>query len=461
MRRALLLTCLAVLWPHAAGAAQPITLRVDMSAPGHAVRRLEVDNDALVIVDLRKTTFQSCTVDTKSEPLPPPPNPIGQALASLTPFLALPAAEAPSFAPRVRTPVADAVLEHELQALAADAKAARDEVATQRDAARAALLDVPHAVACTDRACSDIDVARARLGALRRTLGSLVDTPAAPVAILNARASILSKALIEKLGASDDEDAWARDALRRFDAVQRMLDATGDARDAFAKAKDALAPLLGRLDAFVPAVEQTVPLAVARDAKVTVTIGCVDAVTLEPKVYREHDTAIAAVNVPPATTTIVYQDVPWATVTAGMLYSQLDARQVGAAPVRIGTDATGAVTFERRVAETDHAATQLIPATFLNIAACRCRQWVPAVAIGFGLNANNGAKLLEYFVGGALIVHQQLAIQIGRHLGSTQQPANGFAEGDVLPDKLTDVPTIRRRDGALAIGLSFRIPLPK
>jgi hypothetical protein len=60
-----------------------------------------------------------------------------------------------------------------------------------------------------------------------------------------------------------------------------------------------------------------------------------------------------------------------------------------------------------------------------------------------------------------LIVHKEVAIEIGAHLGSLQQAANGFAEGDVLPDKVTTVPTSRQRKNRLAIGLTYRLPLPK
>jgi len=456
-RTVCLLTCATILIAPASNAQSTKSLSVDMRSAGHATRSLAVDDDVPVVVEIRKTTFQSCTVDTKAERLAPAPNPIGQALAVLSPFIGV-AARATT---RVAAPPGAEVLDRQLASLEADAASSLREVNTQRQTARDTLLSLPSMLACSARACDDVDVARTRLASVRSAVAGVVDAVAAPVAILNARAAALNKAVIEK-AAAPGEETWSQDALGRIDGIQRTLDAIADRRTAIGKAREALSPVLERIETYTPSTTDVVPLAVARRSKTTVTVICLNAVTLEPMVYRttEDGVVVVAEEIPPVTTTVVYQDMPWAFVTAGVLYSQIDKRQVGVGAFRTGTDA-GAATFERRVTETDHADTQIVPFSFLDIALCRCRKWTPAAAIGIGVNPNNGGNVLEYFVGGGLVIDGQVAIQVGRHLGSRQEPTNGFAEGDLVPDKLTTIPTVRRRAGGLGIGLTFRIPLPK
>jgi hypothetical protein len=440
----------------------PVHLSVDMRTAGTASRPRDVDNDTLVVVDIQKTTFQACTVDVKTEPIAPPANPIGLALAALNPFVG----GAPTVAEHHPTPPSDDIgLDTEVNALVADATAALEDVQVQRRDTRAALLAVPGRLACTngtDNPCNNPMQAAARLKALREDLGRLLDAPEVPVAGLNARLMPLQKALDDKIGsAKGDEALWLSDALARLDKAQRTIDAITDRRQAIDKSKAALAPLVERLETFVPATQQSVPLAVARDAKTTLTIKCLDAITQEQQVYAKQGSDVQRLDIPALTTTVTYTNVPWASVTAGALYSTLDKRQVGVSTVKTGTDDTGTVTFQRQVAVTDHAKTQVMPFTFLNIAVYRSRLWTPALVAGFGLNPNNGGKVLEYFLGAGLIVHKEVAIEIGAHLGSLQQAANGFAEGDVLPDKVTTVPTSRQRKNRLAIGLTYRLPLPK
>ena len=456
LRTVCLLTCAAIPFASASSAQSTKSLSVDMRSAGHAARSLSVDDDVPVVVEIRKTTFQSCTVDTKAERLAAAPNPIGQALAVLSPFIGA-AARA---ATRVAAPPGAEALDRELASLEADAASSLQEVNTQRQTARDTLLSVRAMLACTTRACDDVDVARTRLASVRGAVAGVVDAVAPPVAILNARAAALNRAVIER-APKPGEERWGEDALARLDRIQRTLDAIADRRAAIGRAREALSPVLERIDSFTPSTTDVVPLAVARRSKVTVTVNCVNAATLEPMVYRATgDGAVVAEEVPPVTTTVVYQDMPWAIVTAGVLYSQIDKRQVGAAAFKTGGDA-GAATVERRVTETDHADTQIVPFSFLDIALCRCRRWTPAAAIGFGVNPNNGGSVLEYFVGGGLVIDRQVAIQVGRHLGSRLEPTNGFAVGDLVPDKLTTIPTVRRRTGGLGIGLTVRIPLPK
>ena len=451
---------LMVLGASALSAQTAVRLAVDMREPGVAARALEVDDDTLVFVDIAKTTFQACTVETKTEPLPPPTNPLGVVLSLLNPFVG--GAAPPPPPPPAAVPPADAGLDAQLKQLEQDAVQALTEANTQRDDLRSALLNVSASLTCAGDACANVALARTRLATLRGSLGMLVDTPAVSVTLLAARLAPLSKALIDKPAPQTPaETQWRNEAFRRVDDIQRMLDAITDRRGVMAKVKEAINPLLERIDTFTPSTTQSVPIATARNAKTSITVKCVNVVTQQPKIYLAVGPPVTETDVPPVTTTVTYTEMPWATVTAGILYSQLDKRQVGAAPFRTGTDSAGVATSERRVLEIDHGKTQIAPFTFLNVALCHCRDLTPAAVLGFGLNTNNGGKVLEYFLGGGVIIHGRYGIEIGRHYGNRQEPANGFRLNDVLPDKVTTLPTTRERDGGLAIALTFKVPLPK
>ena len=121
------------------------------------------------------------------------------------------------------------------------------------------------------------------------------------------------------------------------------------------------------------------------------------------------------------------------------------------------------MTYERRVTETNSAASQVVPFTLFNviIPGLNGRNYYGASSAGFGLNLNNGPKNLEYFLGGAIGIGRFVVINAGLHLGTRMEPDNGFAIGDVLPAALTAVPTRRDRQTGFAFGVSYGLPLPK
>src|SRR5262245_10486116 len=86
--RLAILFAIVLAYPALTGAQVLAQLRVDMTSATAAVPKdLEVDDGARVRVSIRKNVFHSCTVDTKTEPLPPPPNPVAQILGVLGPFV--------------------------------------------------------------------------------------------------------------------------------------------------------------------------------------------------------------------------------------------------------------------------------------------------------------------------------------------------------------------------------------
>ena len=202
---------------------------------------------SLVVVEIAKTTFQSCTVDTKAEVLAPAPNPIGQALAVLSPFIGV-AGRAPA---RVAAPSGAEALDRQLASLEADATSSLQEVNTERQTARDTLLSLRAMLACTAKPATTSTSRATRLASVRSAVAGVVDAVAAPVAILSARAAALNKAVIEKV-AKPGEETWSQDALGRIDRIQRTLDAIADRRTAIGKARDALSPVLERIDTYTP-----------------------------------------------------------------------------------------------------------------------------------------------------------------------------------------------------------------
>jgi hypothetical protein len=208
-----------------------------------------------------------------------------------------------------------------------------------------------------------------------------------------------------------------------------------------------------------------VPLAPATNTRTVATVSCANVATGQPAIYRRAAGAVVDEPIAPVAGTVIYRGRTWATVTAGVLASSVDQREIGVEQVRLKPDTTGdtAATVERRVGVVDEGASQLVPFTFFNLVVpglAGPRGYV-AASVGFGLNPNNGPVHAEYFAGGAIGLGRFVAITAGVHVGTRMEPDNGFAVGDVLPSNVTSVPTRRVREPGFAIALSYGLPLPR
>ncbi len=152
-------------------AAQPArVITVDMSSiAGRAPAELFVDGNRRVVVHVVKSTFQACTVDSKVEALPPPPNPIAQILAILNPLVGG-SAPSPAASNPAGRPSGGEGLARQLERLKADAAALIGDLDGQLAEVRQAAASLPARVACRNTAaenpCTDPAVARARLATL-------------------------------------------------------------------------------------------------------------------------------------------------------------------------------------------------------------------------------------------------------------------------------------------------------
>jgi hypothetical protein len=460
----------AVLGYPALTAAQALLeLKVDLTSATAAVpKELEVDDWSRVRVTVTKNMFHSCTVDTKTEALPAPPNPVAQILGVLGPFVG--GGESPKPAATER---GEAGLEAQIEALVRDAETVVGTMKAQSLEIESVAQGLPRKVACDpdgDNPCANVLTAQARLDTLAETLQGTPQRPITSTTLLASRAAELTKALMGRMvQAKPEEGPWLKNAFERLRWAQENIEYAADRRAAMIKARDALLVIRERIIGFRPSREAVVPATPVGNARMTATVTCVNIVTQQPIIYtakgqeKDPEASVTTERLAPVSAGIVFRNKPWATVSGGLLYSLVDKRQVGIAAHKTGSDDAGVATFDRRVMETDRGASQVVPFTFLNVVipGLSGRRFYGAGTVGFGLNPNNGPKTLEYFLGGAFGIGRFVVVNAGLHLGSRMEPDNQFAIGDVLPSTLTAVPTRRDRKSAFALGVSYGLPLPK
>jgi hypothetical protein len=433
---------------------------IDLTRPGaQAPPRIHVDDGTRVVVHVAKSVFHSCTIATKVDALPAPANPVAQALAILGGLPGVPSALRADRPPAQQTHL----LERQIDGLLNDVRDLHADLDDEIVQLRERALSLPRWVACDGTPlCSDAPAARAKLDRLAFAIQQTPSRPIASVAVASARAADLLKTLNAAVDRpTEDEGAWLDSAFERLRAIDELIDLAKERRDVALKGREALLLVRERILAYEPATVMEEPLAPQSNSKTLVTVACTNVVTQQPAVYRlEADDRVVADRLPPVSATVVYQTAPRATISGGVLYSTVDRRSIGIAPHRTGTDGRVA-TYERRVVENDRAAWQIVPFSFVNliVPGLRGRAVVPAASLGIGLNPNNGSVAAEYFAGGSIAFGRSVTVQIGTHFGTRLEPAEQFAVGDVLPDRVTVVPTTRTRARGIGVGLTYVIPM--
>ncbi len=414
-----------------------------------------MDDWSRVRAVVTKNMFHSCSVETKTEALPEPPNPVAQILGVLGPLVGG-GAPAP-----VAAVAGDSDLEAQIAALVDDAGFVLGQLKAQSLEVETLVKGLPARVACTPQTspnpCTNALTAQSRLDTLAEDLQGTPQAPIASTTLLTARAAELTKTLTARMTQPKPGDGpWLKNAFDRLRWAQENIEYAGDRRQALIKARDALLVVRERIIGFTPSTQAGFPVSPAGNARTVVTVTCVNVVTQQPAIYTVEGTGAAATikgeRLAPVSAAIVFRNKPWATVSGGLLYSLVDKREVGVAAYKTGTDAAGVVTYERRVTETNSAASQVVPFSFFNVVipGLNGRNYYGAGSVGFGLNLNNGPKNLEYFIGGAIGIGRFVVINVGLHLGTRMEPDNRFAIGDVLPAALTaytDTPGSTERIG--------------
>jgi hypothetical protein len=465
-----MIVCALLAGPALAGAQTLPELRIDMSSASAAVpRELQVDDSSRVRVSITKNAFHSCSVELKTEALPAPPNPVAQILGVLGGFIGGAGREAGTGRAQDELEAQVILLDEETDRVVAKLKEQIVEV-------ESIVRELPKRVACDadmkdkNNPCLNATQAQVKLDTLAEDLQNAPTSPIVSTTLVSSRAAELAKALTGRMvAAKPGEGEWLKNAFARLRLAQEKIDYATEKRSALVKARDALLVIRERIIGFTPSTNVVYPLSPASNARTVATITCLNVVTQQPAIYRlpsagaGQEPNVTVERIAPVSASVVFRNMPWATVSGGMLYSLVDKRQITVASNKTGTDAAGVVTFDRRVAETGTGGSQIVPFTYFNVVIPRMsrRTAYAAGSIGFGLNPNNGSKTLEYFLGGAVGIGRFVVINVGAHLGTRMEPDNNFAVGDVLPVALTAVPTRRDRETKFAIGVSYGLPLPK
>lgn len=467
MWRSVIAGSLLALVPASSASADARVVRfgIDVSSSrATAPVQIRVDDGARVTVVVTKNMFHACTVASKVEALPAPPNPIAQIIGILgaIPGTPLTLREQPQHAPPA--PPGLEPLQREVEGLVHDVQTLNVDLDAQAAEIRERANSLPDWIAC-DRTtlCSDADVARAGLRRLASAIQGTPSTPIGSTAVASARMTELVKTLTAKIDEPAD-GMWLEWAFGQIRTIQELIDTAVERRQLVLKGREALLAVRERVLAFTPSIAIEEPLSPQDNARTVVTVACTNVVTQQPLVYAKSDGDRQTVDrIPPISATVIYQDAPRATVSGGLLYSLADRRDIGIAAHRIGVDDAGVVAYQRRIVESDRAAWQLVPFSFVNVMVPGARAGGAALAasLGVGLNPNNGSTVAEYFAGGAIAIGRAVTVQIGAHIGTRLEPAEQFGVGDVLPDKLTAVPTTRTRATALGVALSYALPLPR
>jgi len=479
-KRVIWILCL-LLWPIAATAQEGSALSnlfrrnpggkektVTVNAPSTAIPTpVEVMNGTRVTVTGRKSPVNTCVVAIKREELKPEPNPLGQFIKILAGI------PVPAAAPERITE--DCPKEFDL----ADDSARRINSAlnslqlnvdfsnrvvkkTQADYEDIG-KEVAAFVACRDLGGSDIcsDVSRftTARNILKGKVKTHLDKPLPVIESVELQLALVKKLLEERLKTmsptpTQAEIDWLANVNKRLDclgghiaSLRRVIESLKAAKAELEKFADLLAAHEEQFDddaALLTTYKKVLPE--DNNAKVSGTVTCTNFFTKQ-------------ISVEAIPFTVTYQNIPRASVTMGVLFTTLNKRQVGTQALRTGTAADGTPTFRNTFAETDRSGNQMVPFSFFNVYLSGTRKLNLNLTGGIGVNPNNGKNQAEFFVGGALGL-KNVYLQFGGHIGRWQELGGGFGFGETVPANFPGVPIERRYTMRLAVGLSYRLPLP-
>lgn len=162
---------------------------------------------------------------------------------------------------------------------------------------------------------------------------------------------------------------------------------------------------------------------------------------------------------------ILYQDVPRLTASAGFLTTFLEKKVIGTSSVADTTSAG----FHSIFAVTDSARAQIFPMAYVNwrFLPYWSTHWhrnsedelivTTSFSGGFGVNPNTGTNQPEFFIGESFGFNR-LMIHPGVHFGRTQALGGGFSLNSTVPPGFTGpVPITWSYHPAFSIGFSVRV----
>ncbi len=198
---------------------------------------------------------------------------------------------------------------------------------------------------------------------------------------------------------------------------------------------------------------QDFPLGTDRKATVTGVLSCVSDVDGKTPTTDQINYSI------------LYQNVPNLTASAGLLTGFLEKRVIGITNVA----STNAAGFKTIFAVTDSAQAQIFPMAYVNyrVLPYCSTHWkknsedeliiTTSLSAGFGINPNSGTNQPEFFAGAAFGFNR-LMIHPGVHFGRTQNLGGGFTLNNTVPTGFTgNAPITWSYHPAFSIGFSVRV----
>ena len=162
--------------------------------------------------------------------------------------------------------------------------------------------------------------------------------------------------------------------------------------------------------------------------------------------------------------TLLYQDVPHWSASAGFLTSFLEKKVIGLEAESSPPNQTAGTQF---LELTDKAAVQVVPMAFANYRVLPYAQsqfgkgkesqlvWTANLSGGFGVNPNTGTNQPEFFAGLALGLNRFL-LHLGCDWGRVEQPGGGYTWGAQFINA-TAAPIDWRYHPKFSIGFSVRV----
>ena len=164
--------------------------------------------------------------------------------------------------------------------------------------------------------------------------------------------------------------------------------------------------------------------------------------------------------------TLLYQDVPHWSASAGFLTSFLPKKIVGI--VNENTPGSSPPANMQVFGITDRAQAQLIPMAFVNYRIAPYKStwygktkedelvWTTNVSAGFGINPNTGTNQPEFFFGIAEGMNHFM-FHAGVHFGRVQNLTGGYNLNDPVPSGLTTAPISWSYQEGFSLGFSVRL----
>jgi hypothetical protein len=424
-------------------------------------------NDTTVEVTVKKLPNETCALELKREEKKPDPEPIANFIATAvkaigvasTPTLPAceetdPVAEPPGFALSSQIQKRLGALETSIEPAKTAAKNLKQQFTDQG-------LLANQLIACVDSEgkvldnCKDPSKYSAQVKNLLEKLGGATEVPlpsSEGYETQIAHINDLLKKSEEHSPSEDDKDkfyAWLANAYQRSGCIAAQLRFIKDIRESVVALREPTAKLLQGFGQLKVETEKKFTLPSDRNSTVSGQLTC-----------KNFFTSIATIN--PVPVTIIYEEEPRFSLTAGVLYSSLGDRKIGTKALNQGDG-----TFRTVVSE-ETTQSQLIPFGFLDVRLGTVDLKKSGneplnlnfnIGLGVGVNTNNGTQYVEYFFGPSISI-RNIHLHAGAHRGKFAKPGGGYSVGETVPsEKFPGVPIDREDRTKFAIALSYRLPL--